>query len=137
VPAELDERDRRFLADTRLGILSTPSDDWPLSIPVWFEWAYDAVQLFSFGTAPKVARLRAEPRASFLVVNHLDEPEHWVAIDGKAVITGDGFPLAERLAPRYWDLDDPAHADTIEQWRSVADQFVRITIRPQRIRHHT
>ena len=69
------ERDA-FLAETRLGILSTVTQrGHPLSVPVWFEWDGSVVRMFSFEHAPKVKRLRANPRVSLLVVNHLKERE--------------------------------------------------------------
>ena len=125
-----------FLAETRLGILSTLDGRGdPVAVPVWFEWDGTDVRLFSFANAPKVARLRNHPRASLLVVNHVHQKEGWVAFDGAVTISGDGvMPLAERLAARYWDLGDPARAKELALWRAMASRACVLTLRPERIR---
>jgi PPOX class probable F420-dependent enzyme len=125
-----------FLNRTRLGILATVDEAGdPLSVPVWFEWDGAVVRFFSFATAPKVARLRRHPRASMLVVNDVGEPEAWVAFDGDVTVgTGDVMELAERLAARYWDLQDPARANELSGWRAAAANFCLLTLKPVRIR---
>lgn len=126
----------RFLGTTRLGILVTNRrEGTPMGVPVWFEWDGSVVRMFAATTSPKVRRLRNDPRASLLVTNHLDEGECWVAFDGEVSIreTG-GFELAERLAPRYWDLDDPERRDMLEVWRKAREAMSLLTLEPIRIR---
>jgi PPOX class probable F420-dependent enzyme len=125
-----------FLNRTRLGILTTLADSGdPVSVPVWFEWDGSVVRFFSFATAPKVARLRRRPRASMLVVNDVGESEAWVAFDGDVSIDGgDVMELAQRLAARYWDLQDPARANELAGWRAAASSFCLLTLKPTQIR---
>ena len=130
-----DEREA-FLSETRLGMLTMLNEQSePLAVPVWFEWDGSAVRMFSFKRAPKVRRLRANPRASLLVVNHIGESEAWVAFDGDVAISDAGaMALAERLAPQYWDLHDAGHAKELADWRQHASRFCRLTLTPLRIR---
>jgi nitroimidazol reductase NimA-like FMN-containing flavoprotein (pyridoxamine 5'-phosphate oxidase superfamily) len=129
----LTDDDRSFLDGPRLGFLTvTASSGWPTTVPVWFECDGQAVQLFTSATSHKARRVEATGRASLVAANHLDEPEHWVAVAGPARIEADGaYELAARLAGRYWDLRDPGHAATLESWRSVP--FVRIVIDAQTV----
>lgn len=132
----LTEADLGFLAEPRIGVLiSSRADGRPLGVPVWFAWNGTTVDMFSAADAPKTRRLRHTPFASLLVTNRVGEPEHWVAFDGNVVAaTEGGFELAERLAARYWDLDEAAHAETLEQWRAHRGVFCRLTLTPERIR---
>ena len=57
-----------------------------MGIPVWFDWDGEVVRMFVGKDTPKVHRLRRDPKASVLV-NHIDEPERWVAFDGLVSIT--------------------------------------------------
>ena len=129
------ERDR-FLAEPRYGILNTlRSDGSPVAVPVWFDWNGETLRMFTSVLSPKVRRLQADPRASLLVVNHLAEPESWVAFDGPVSIQEEGgFELAERLAPRYWDLSDPERRSTLELWRKAAGALRVLELKPARIR---
>ena len=80
-------------------------------------------------------RFLTDPRASLLVVNHLAEPESWVAFDGAVSIQEEGgIELAEKLAPRYWDLSDPARRSTLELWRKAAGALRVLELKPARIR---
>lgn len=128
--------DHEFLATPRLGFLTVATRDaaeFPAPRPVWFEFTTDgAVQLFSDATSPKVRRVRQDPRASLVVANAVGEPEYWISITGTATVEQEGGrELATRLAPRYWDLDDPERAATLEGM--LAAELVRIVIRPERI----
>ncbi len=134
-----DAEIERFLAEPRFGILTTNrSDGWPIGVPVWFEWDGSVVRMFSSARAPKVRRLAADPRASLLIVNHVDEPETWVAFDGEVTIRNEdhegALELALRLAPRYWDLDDPRSRSFLDAWRSGDQPLCTLELRPQRIR---
>ncbi len=116
-----DEVRDAFLAETRIGILSTASEDGaPTSVPVWFEWDGSHARVFSNANSPKINRLERDPRVSLLVVNRVGEQEYWVAIDGKIEIRDEGAAeLAKRLADRYWDMTDADHKKTVDMW--VAD----------------
>jgi PPOX class probable F420-dependent enzyme len=131
-----DEERDRFLAEPRYGILNTVrSDGSPVAVPVWFDWNGEALRMFTSVLSPKIRRLQADPRASVLVVNHLAEPESWVAFDGPVSIQEEGgFELAERLAPRYWDLSDPERRSTLELWRKAAGALRVLELKPARIR---
>ena len=127
--AQMTEAQRdAFLAGRRYGILTTNGDDGvPLPIPLWFEWDGDRARLFSSATAPKLRRIAADPRVALLAANNPDEPEQWVIIKGRAeVVQGDAYALAQRLAARYWDLTDPAKAQTLEDWASESWAIVEI-----------
>lgn len=133
---ELTTEDREFLAAPRLGFLTVaPRDaaEFPAPRPVWFELTPDgAVQLFSLATSPKVRRVRQDPRASLVAANAIGEQEYWVSITGTATVEQEGGrELADRLAPRYWDLEDPEKAAALKDM--LAAELVRLVIRPERI----
>jgi PPOX class probable F420-dependent enzyme len=134
-PAERDA----FLAKVRLGILTTLRHDGsPVSTPVWFEWDGSAVRVFASVTSGKVRRLQRDPRATLAVVNNLDEPETWVAFDGRASVSADGaFELAERLADRYWDMDTKEHKASVDSWRKASAHLRIIELVPQKVRTST
>ena len=106
----------------------------PQPRPVWFEVTDEGtVQLFSEAGALKVRRLRRDPRASLVVAAPVAEREHWVAIAGRVTIEDDGaHELAERLARRYWDLDDPARQADLAA--VLADDQVRLVLHPEDVR---
>jgi pyridoxine/pyridoxamine 5'-phosphate oxidase len=132
--AEFTAADREFLATPRMGFLTVPDGTgFPQPRPVWFEVTEDGVvQLFSETASPKIRRLRRDPRASLVAAGAIDEPARWVAVSGSATVEEDGVPeLADRLARRYWDLDDPARAAELRDLMQL--DLVRIVIRPERI----
>ncbi|MEU4563671.1 pyridoxamine 5'-phosphate oxidase family protein [Actinoplanes sp. NPDC023936] len=104
---------------------------WPSPRPVWYELAGDGtLQLFSFAEAPKVKRLREEPRASLVVAAPTGESEYWVATEGRVTIHDDGAAeLAARLAGRYYDMSDPANQKLVAEWSAAS--LVRIVIHPE------
>lgn len=129
------ERDA-FLSEPRLAILiAHRKDQAPIGVPVWFDWNGNEVQIFAAKDSPKTKRLRADPRASVLVTNRVDEYEKWVAFDGSFEIKeGEGIELAEKLAPHYWDLHDPLRKEMLDLWKSAPDAFCLLTMKPERIR---
>jgi PPOX class probable F420-dependent enzyme len=129
------ERDA-FLAGRRFGILSMLREDGsPLAVPVWYEWDGRAARMFTSGLSPKIKRLEADARVSLLVINDVDEPEAWVALDGEVVVREQGgLELALRLAPRYWDLADEQRKQTLELWRKAAAVFRVLELTPTRAR---
>ena len=129
--------------DADLGLLARPlyafltvaprGERWPAPRPVWFEITDDVLlQMFSVSGAPKVAQLRAQPRASVLVAAPAGEPEHWVSVEGPVSLHEDGgYELAARLAPRYWTFAGPEHEKLLQEWAGA--DLVRIVLRPERV----
>ncbi|MCH8950050.1 MAG: TIGR03618 family F420-dependent PPOX class oxidoreductase [Chloroflexi bacterium] len=133
-----DEAREAFLAETRLGVLSTLRDDGaPISVPVWFEWDGSHARMFTTASSGKIERLARDARASLLVAARIDEPEAWVAIDGKIDILEEGAAdLAERLAERYWDMDDPDKRATVDTWRRAAAMLRVLEMIPTAVRSY-
>jgi len=136
-----DDRARQDFLDrrARFAMLSTlRADGSPVTVPVWFEWDGIDVSMFCAVNSAKLSRLERDPRAGVLVANDVDEPEFWVSFEGEARIDqSGGFELAERLAGRYWDLDDPGRAETLEQWRAFREGgFRKIVLTPSKIREY-
>jgi nitroimidazol reductase NimA-like FMN-containing flavoprotein (pyridoxamine 5'-phosphate oxidase superfamily) len=136
-----DEKGREeFLATPRLGVLQTNRrEGMPIGVPVWFEWDGKVVRMFAASFSLKIKRLRRDPKASLLVMNHFDEGESWVAFDGEVSVSDEGgLELAERLAPRYWDLEDPERQEGLKLWRSLpAGTLSVLTLAPTNIRGST
>jgi PPOX class probable F420-dependent enzyme len=132
------EAQQAFLSETQIGVLTMLSESGaPVAIPLWFEWDGERARMFTAVTSPKVRRLERDPRVSLLVARPAGEKEEWVAIDGTVEIHTDGaFELAERLAQRYWDMDDPGHRTTLELWQKAAAALRRLELVPTRIRSH-
>lgn len=133
------DQDRdEFLQEARYGILSHQRKDGsPIAVPVWFEWDGVTARMFTSGSSPKLKRLASDPRVSLLVINAVDEPEAWVALDGEVTVKQDGdkaFALAERMAARYWDLEDDGRKQTLELWRQAAAALQVIELEPKKIR---
>ncbi|MHC1558984.1 pyridoxamine 5'-phosphate oxidase family protein [Actinomycetospora sp. C-140] len=128
--------DRALLDRPLHGLLTIPPGPrrLPAPRPVWFETTADgAVQLFSMADALKVRRLKADPRASFVVMTLPDEPEGWVSIEADVTVHDDGAAdLARRLADRYWDTTTPEHRDLLALY-SVEENLRRIVLHPRRV----
>nr|CEL16859.1 Pyridoxamine 5'-phosphate oxidase [Kibdelosporangium sp. MJ126-NF4]CTQ91913.1 Pyridoxamine 5'-phosphate oxidase (EC 1.4.3.5) [Kibdelosporangium sp. MJ126-NF4] len=103
---------------------------------MWFEaTAEGTIQLFTGSDSPKVRRLRDDPRASIVVAAPVGEREHWVAVAGRTTVEPDGAQdLRDRLAARYWDLDDPARAKEFAAMRAA--DLVRIVIQPETVQRY-
>jgi len=125
-----------FLAKPRLGMLATlAADGAPVTVPVWFEWDGEAARVFTGAATGKARRIERDARASLLVPNNVGEPEAWVAFEGDVAIVADGaIELAERLAHRYWDMNDEAHRAELESWRKAAAHLRVLVLTPRRIR---
>jgi PPOX class probable F420-dependent enzyme len=125
-----------FLATPRLGILATlQRDGSPIAVPVWFEWDGAVARVFSSAASPKLRRLERDARASLLVTNAIGEAEAWVAFDGAiTVATAGAIELAERLAERDWDMNIPAHRETVAAWRGAAARLRVLTLSPSQVR---
>ena len=94
--------------------------------------------MFAGRNSPKVTHLTTNPNASVLITNQVGEPEGWVAFDGKIHISdfnaGDWVGLLDRIAPKYWDLSNAAHAQTLADWREAPEAMVSLEMTPDRIR---
>ena len=124
-----------FLAEPRLAILMTNrAGDAPIGVPVWFEYNGAEVLMFSARSVPKLRRLQADPRVMVLVTNRVGEDEAWVSFEGEVQICEDedAWPLVERLAARYWDVE--AKRTTLESWAANKDMMVMLRLQPTRIR---
>ena len=133
----MDEKTREsFLGDTKIAVLSTNTEEGPpFSVPIWFEWDGSRACFFTGVNSPKMQRMSIDPRVSLLVANPTGAPEQWVLIEGRVKITeGNAFDLAERLAHRYWDMEDPAHIKMVDEWRTSANSLRLLEILPTRIR---
>ncbi len=133
-----DARDA-FLTQARIGFLSTLSADGaPVSIPLWFEWDGHCARMFTGMSSPKIRRLQRDPRAALVVASVVGEKEEWVSVEGTMTIRQEGgLELAERMAPRYWDLSNPARAQVLQSWRDEASTLRLLALIPNQIRSYT
>lgn len=128
-----------FLAEPRLAMLIyNGARSGPTGVPVWFDWNGNEVQMFSGRTSRKIEHLKGDPNISVLVTNRVGEQEGWIAFDGKIKVADfapDVWPdVIDRIAPKYWDLSDPARASEIDSWRSEPQHFVSLVLLPSAIR---
>jgi general stress protein 26 len=134
VSVDLSAEDRALLARPLNAILtvSPAPGRRPAPRPVWFEHLADGtVEMVTFATAPRVRRIQEDPWAAVLVASPVGETEHWVALEGPAEIRTDGAgETMNRLAARYWDMDDPKLQAEVEGF--VATNPVRIVLTPER-----
>lgn len=123
-----------FLHETRIAKLATLNTDGaPTIVPVWFEWDGEAAALFTSRSSPKVQRIRRDPRVALSVEEGVGIPEAWVTIEGVAAVEeAGGWPLAQRLAERYYTAEK--NATVLPAWEKMADEWVVVRIRPTRIR---
>ena len=129
----------RFLERTRQAILLTNrADGSPDGVPIWFDWDGETARFFSGAGAPKIERIAADPQIALLVTNDIDEAPAWVRFEGRAVIDMDADAKAlavDVLAPRYWDLSEPAYRAVVDQWaQAPAEALVVVRLTPSRIR---
>ncbi|MEM9621232.1 MAG: pyridoxamine 5'-phosphate oxidase family protein [Pseudomonadota bacterium] len=128
-----------FVAEPRLAILMySGKGPAPTGVPVWFDWDGQVVRMFAGRTSPKVRWLTENPEVSVLVTNRVGEPEAWVAFDGSVEVqdfaVDEWTTLIDRVAPRYWDLSEPAYAKEIAGWRAAPESFVSLVLVPDKIR---
>ncbi|MEV7553072.1 pyridoxamine 5'-phosphate oxidase family protein [Amycolatopsis sp. NPDC089917] len=126
----LTAEDLEFLRRPLHGFLTVA--DGPVR-PVWFEAAADGtVQLFTPSDSPKVRKLNGDPHASIVVAAPVGERERWVSVAGRVTVEpGGAHELAARLAGRYWDLEDPAHAGELAGIQTL--ELVRLVIHPEKV----
>jgi nitroimidazol reductase NimA-like FMN-containing flavoprotein (pyridoxamine 5'-phosphate oxidase superfamily) len=76
-----DEELWRYLEEGHEGLFSTlRADGWPVTLPVWYVTLDRAVYVRSSPRTKKLARVRRDPRSSFVV----SSGAHWVEL--KAVV---------------------------------------------------
>ncbi len=126
-----------FLAERRYGILTTLRPNGaPVSLPVWYEWDGTTLRMFSHEASGKLKRLKRDARATALVVNHPDEPENWVAFDGRVTVREEGgLELAERVFDLYYPPRDERRP-ALESWRAIKGQWRLLELTPECIRIH-
>lgn len=130
---------REFLNKPRLAILlyhgKRPA---PIGVPVWFDWDGKTVHMFAGRTSAKVKQLQNNPEISVLITNDVGEPEGWVAFDGRAELsdfTSDSWQkLLDKVAPRYWDMSQDSLKTEIDNWRTIPEAFIAISLTPSSIR---
>jgi len=91
------------VSDAHTGIFTTlRRDGVPVSLPVWFVTLDHQVIMRTPATAKKVARVRTDPRSSFLVEAGLRWAElRAVHLTGRAEVVDDDGRLAEEIAPAW------------------------------------
>lgn len=124
----LSERQRAFLAEPYVGVVTTLREDGsPHSTVVWVD--VDEGGAVSFNTAygrRKPRNLERDPRLSLTVVDPSD-PYRWISIDGKAELVTEGADAQiDRLAKKYLGKDE-------YPWRSPEEQRVTVRVRAERI----
>ncbi|MBN6039818.1 pyridoxamine 5'-phosphate oxidase family protein [Amycolatopsis sp. 195334CR] len=130
----LTDQDLDFLRRPLHGFLTVAEGPVPSQPrPVWFEVTDEGtIQLFTEPDALKVRRLGRDPRASIVVAAPVGERERWVSVAGRTTLEAEGaHELADRLAARYWDLDDPARAEEFAGIRAM--DLLRLVIHPERV----
>ncbi|CAN5883057.1 pyridoxamine 5'-phosphate oxidase family protein [soil metagenome] len=134
----LTAEDLEFLRRPLHGFLSMAAAPLPPQPrPVWFEATTEGlVQLFTGPDTLKVRRVRRDPRASIVIAAPVGERERWVSVAGTVTLEDDGaHDLAQRLAARYWDLDDPTRAKDLAE--ILAEEQVRFVIHPDKVSRYT
>jgi general stress protein 26 len=135
--ATITDAETAFLQAPRLAMFSTAvGEAWSRPVPVWYDWNGSVLTVFSFHSAPKVARLRADPRAHVLVANNPTEDEHWVSMSGSVVIGTVDAAWLRSVAARYWDASDPAKAKVVDSWVAVIDQLVGLELTPTEVHRY-
>jgi hypothetical protein len=129
----LTDQDLEFLRRPLHGFLTVAAGQ---PRPVWFEATADGtIQLFTEPDAPKVRRVRRDPRASIVVAAPVGERERWVSATGRVSVEPEGaHDLAARLAARYWDLDDPVRAADLAG--ILATDQVRLVLHPETVHRY-
>ena len=132
----LTESDRALLDRPLFGLLTvTPAAGrLPAPRPVWFEvTTQGTLQLFTLAASPRVRRLQAEPRASFVVAKPPGEPEGWLSVEADVTLHHDGAQdLAFRLTERYWDATQTEQRASARAMWEVED-LRRIILHPTRV----
>ena len=87
-----EDEEREFLTTMHTGVVTTlRRDGWPISLPVWFAYVDGAIYFRTPAKSKKVARVRQDDRACFLV----EAGEAWAELHavlwlGRVVEVSDG-----------------------------------------------
>jgi hypothetical protein len=130
----LTDDDLTFLRRPLYGFLSVAAGPTPPQPrPVWFEaTGQGTIQLFTGAATVKVRQLSRDPRASLVVAAPVGERERWLSVAGPTTVEPEGAQeLLQRLAARYWDLDDAARARDLSDM--LGQEWVRVVIRPDTV----
>lgn len=110
-----DEELWRFVGSTHTAVLTTlRKDGWPVSLPVWFAVVDRTICVKTFPTMAKVARIRRDPRASFVVESGVRWTELravTMPVTAEALVPGPESDTARAaLAAKYPpEVDVPVH----------------------------
>ena len=120
-----------LLATTTPGVLATVGrSGGPVTSAVWYSAEPDAIVVSTPGDGTKAARVRGDPRVSF-IVDSRERPYRGVAVEGTArVIDDPDLSRWTAIARRY--LGDPLPVEFLERARSRPRALIAIT--PLRIR---
>ena len=130
----LTEADLEFLRRPLHGFLSVAAGPTPPQPrPVWFEVTErGTIQLFTGPGTVKMRWLGRDPRASIVVAAPVGERERWVSVAGRTTVEPDGaHDLVQRLAARYWDLEDTVRAGDLAEM--LGEDWVRVVIEPETV----
>lgn len=134
--ASLSEKARQeLLAGRHVAILSIPNgDEAPFASPIWYGYEPGGdIRILIHNRSLKARRMPMGVRVSFTV--HTEDPTLWTSAEGPVVSIHEvDFDSEFRtLVDRY--IDDPAgQIEFMEQYRPIADEFICLTIRPERWR---
>jgi PPOX class probable F420-dependent enzyme len=126
--AELDEKQREFLDNPFVGVVTTlRKDGSPHSTVVWVDREDDGT--LSFNTArgrAKERHLLENPNLALMVVDPANS-YRWVAVSGRGELTEEGAdPQIDRLAKKYLDQDE-------YPFRDPAETRVKVVIKPEHV----
>jgi PPOX class probable F420-dependent enzyme len=100
--AKLTDAQSQVFLEANLGVVATLRKDGSAQLtPVWLD-ADDGDVLFNTAEGrAKPRNLRRDPRVSVFVLDRAD-PYRWVAVSGRAALTGDGaVDHIDKLAAKY------------------------------------
>lgn len=111
----------------RLAYLWT--DGTPRVIPIWFHWTGEEVVMATFGAAPKIRALRANPEVAITIDTDSYPPEI-LSIRGRAAVTEIAGVVPEYLQalPRY--LGEEAAAARRAELEGQDVKMARIAVSP-------
>ena len=134
--ASISEKARQeMLAEPHIAILSISNgDEAPISSPIWYLYEPGGdISIIVSDQSLKARRMAEGVKVSFTV--DTAEPTKWVSVEGPVVSRRktDFEPEMNALVGRY--VDDPeAREGFIAGYRPIADEMIRLTIRPERWR---
>ena len=131
-----DDEAWEMIAGSHTGIITTlRKDGWPVSLPMWFAVVDRCIYMRTMASLKKVARIRRDPRVSFLV----ESGEAWkdlaaVVVTARATILEAGEEEAQRaqaaLNVKYRGFGLPASRVPDATKRHYSGQNVVIRLDP-------